>query len=429
MSRLQRWRERSADFLFSDLIEQRVQNAVKVVDNKWWEQVGGATSRNDVPWWTRQDQLGTALEAWRSNPFARRIVAITNGFVLQNGIAFTSSNRDVQKFVNSFWNHRQNRMMHRLRKWNGALTMFGEVFPVLFLNAADGMSYVRSIPARWIDRVDTDPDDLEKEEQYHQMTSDAQGKSWNHVPQAGDARQIEMLHFAVNVPEGGVRGSGDLDPILDWMRRYNNFLRDRAAINHVKSRVVWDLQIDGADATEVERQKRAFLTSLEGDIGVFAHNDAVALKPLFAGIASDTTDTDSRAMRLMIATGANAALHHFGEGDSANRASATSSDRSMLSHYLTRRGEVLEFCAELIERAAMRAHAAGHLTVPKKGLGLVAQVEELTREDNLMLAQATNQIVSALTQAKAEGWIDDATAQGLVFKFAGEAAATPERDK
>ena len=220
-------RERLAGALFGDLIEARVREAVRVVDDRWWAQIGGAAGTNDLAWADRQQDLADALDAWRSNPLARQIVRLTRGFVLQDGISFKSEDPVIQCWVDEFWNHAQNRMAARMRVWCDALTISGEVFPVLFLNKADGMVYVRSIPAKSIDDIETDPEDLESERRYHQLIDgDVEGRWWSGP--AGEPNEGRlMLHYAVNRVEGAVRGSGDLDPDLPWLKRYKEWLLDR----------------------------------------------------------------------------------------------------------------------------------------------------------------------------------------------------------
>jgi hypothetical protein len=53
-------------------------------------------------------------------------------------------------------------------------------------------------------------------------------------------------------------------------------------------------------------------------------------------------------------------------------------------------------------------------------LALNATAAEVARKDNESLALAAKDVVAALAQMKALGWIDDHTAVNLAFKFAGE---------
>ncbi|MCW5880325.1 MAG: hypothetical protein KIS91_05250 [Anaerolineae bacterium] len=53
------------------------------------------------------------------------------------------------------------------------------MFAILFPNPADGLSYVRLVPAASIRAVDTDPEDYEAELGYWQLRpGDAEGRYW-----------------------------------------------------------------------------------------------------------------------------------------------------------------------------------------------------------------------------------------------------------
>lgn len=150
-------REWVAERLFGSYIEQRVSQAVREVDDRWWQQVG--LRPEDRPWYETRGDLVEALEAWRDNPLARRIVSLTTDYVVGEGIRLRSEDEGVREFLDRFWSHPQNRIGLRLGSWCDELTRSGELFLLLSRNPADGMSYVRSIPAVHITQVVTDEED------------------------------------------------------------------------------------------------------------------------------------------------------------------------------------------------------------------------------------------------------------------------------
>jgi hypothetical protein len=163
--------------LFGDLIDAAVASAVsvRVDDSAGWDQTAGGASPLDRAWSEWRDDADDALEAWRKNFLVRRIVNLTRSYVVGNGITISSSIAEVDAFAQAFWNHRQNRMVRRLGPMCDELTRVGEVFPVLFTNQFDGMSYVRFIPAARIDEVETGADDYELELSYRQLTGSVRG--------------------------------------------------------------------------------------------------------------------------------------------------------------------------------------------------------------------------------------------------------------
>ena len=120
----------------------------------YWPQPGPA----DRNWQQLAQDMDDALEAWRKNFLIRQIVRLTTAYVVGDGITVTATQPTVARFINDFWTHPKNKIAHRLSAWCDELTRSGELFIALFTNPADGMSYVRTIPARQIVAVETNPD-------------------------------------------------------------------------------------------------------------------------------------------------------------------------------------------------------------------------------------------------------------------------------
>ena len=139
--------------------------------------------------------LENALLAWRDNPLARRIVALTTDYVVGDGMRVTTEDKAAQRVVDAFWVHSQNRIAERLYQWCDELTRCGEVFLVLFRNPADDTSYVRSVSASKIDQIETDPDDLENELRFHELVDgDMEGRWWLGRAALGTGQPV-MLHL------------------------------------------------------------------------------------------------------------------------------------------------------------------------------------------------------------------------------------------
>ena len=83
-------KERVVEILFGGVLERRVASAVKAVDDRWWSQVAGAVGPHDLDWHERQTALKDALQAWRENPLAFRIVSLTTDYVVGSGIRILS---------------------------------------------------------------------------------------------------------------------------------------------------------------------------------------------------------------------------------------------------------------------------------------------------------------------------------------------------
>jgi hypothetical protein len=416
------WKERFADRLFGDVIDERVQAAVKVVDDKWWRQVGGAAGPQDKRWWELRDDFQDALEAWRTNPLAFRIVSLTTDYVVGNGVQISSPVSYVDRFVSEFSTHRQNRMPMRIYSWCDELTRIGELFVVLFTNPADGMTYVRTIPALKIDRIETDPNDLERELRYHELRSDQpiEGKWWDGWELGKDDLDAPVvLHYAVNRAVGCIRGQGDLVPILPWLRRYREWLEDRVRVNRYKNAFLWHVRLEGASPGDIQsKQGQYSRPPAPGSVIVTDETEQwMAVRP---DIQAEDVKDDGKALRLMIAAGAGIPLHYLAEGETATRSTAQEMAGPTVRHYEHRQRFFCDLLLDVVEKVAYRARAAGRLARPRGGLQLSYVVADLREEDNLKVARAAREIVSYLSEMKAQGWITNRKAMELAYKFAGE---------
>jgi len=416
--------------IFGDIIQEQVQAAavkVRVDDSPGWDSLSAGPA--DRPWSERQSDLTDALDAWRKNFFIRHIVTLTRAYVVGGGIAITSKDPTVDKFIQAFCTHPKNHLATRLGEMCNELTRSGELFPVLFTNRADGMSYLRFVPATRIHEIETDPDDYETELGYSQITT-GESKHWigpDHKSAfkrtrggPGGRLQPLMLHFAVNRPIGATRGEGDLGPILPWAKRYSEWLKDRVRLNRVRTRqAILDVEI--ADDTLVEEKRQQLRTSNPLEHGIYVHGPGEKLTLHSLKIEASDAEDDGKALRLAIATGSNTALHYFGEGEGTNYATAKEMGEPTARFYTERQEEIEGFLKDLIAAAYHRQAAAlGQELPPNFDLQLITNVGEVARADNESLAKAAKTIVEALVLMRHAGWLDDQTAVKMAFKFAGE---------
>jgi hypothetical protein len=416
------WRDRLAERLFGDVIDGRVRSAVKVVDDRWWRQVGGAAGPQDKKWWELRDDFEDALKAWRTNPLAFRVVSLTTDYVVGSGIQVSSPVAYVDRFVSEFWQHRQNRMGMRIYSWCDELARAGELFVALFTNPADGMSYVRTIPAVKVDRIEVDDEDLERELRYHELRNDdvVQGKWWAGWETAKDDLETPvMLHYAVNRAVGCVRGQGDLVPILPWLRRYREWLEDRVRVNRYKNAFLWHVKLEGAGPGDIEAKQGQY-SKPPSPGSVIVTDETEDWSPVQPKIQAEDVKDDGKALRLMVAAGAGVPLHYLAEGETATRTTAREMVGPTVRHYEHRQRFFCELLVDVIEKAAYRARVAGGLSRPRGGLQLSYVVADLREEDNLKVARAAKEIVEYLRAMKAQGWITDRKAMELAYKFAGE---------
>ena len=401
-------------------------NKVVITDDGPW--YGGLAGQGpqDRAWPSLMQDMDDALDAWRYNFLIRQIVRLTTAYVVGDGIRLRASHPYVQSWIDAWWQHRQNRIERRLSAWCDELTRSGELFIALFTNPADGMSYLRSVPARSIEHVVTDPDDYEKELYYHErLLTSAQARVWPSPLSAGPGEPV-LLHFAVNRPVGATRGESDLTPILPWAKRYTEWLKDRVRFNRIRSEMAaaW---IKVQDDSQVERKRRQYQANPPIGGNIFVSGPAEELSFPAANINASDASPDGLALRLAVAAGANIPLHYLAEGSSATRSTAAEMGEPTRRHYRMRQAEFGHMLADLAACAYIRRCAA--LGIQRNlDFSVRAEMPDVSREDNNALASAAKDIVTALATMAAHGWVDDRTAIQTAFKFAGEILSDEQID-
>ena len=109
----------------------------------------------------REKVLREALQAWRVNPLARRIVELTSQYVVGGGIAFSCAHTATAAFLKSFWEHPLNRLPVRIYEWCDELTRSGNLFLLLSTDPA-GMTYVRAVPTQQVKSILSRSNDLDQ---------------------------------------------------------------------------------------------------------------------------------------------------------------------------------------------------------------------------------------------------------------------------
>jgi len=374
-----------------------------------------------------REDLQDSLEAWRRNAWVRQVVRLLSAYVVGDGITVTSERVSVGRWVEKFWSHPQNHITDRLPAWCDELCRSGELFLALFPNEVDGMQYVRAIPACQIQRVETDPEDYERETGYLELIpGQIEPRQWKSQHEA-DSDEPCLVHFAVNKPIGATRGESDLTPLLPWARRYTDWLRDRVRYNKIRSELATaEVVLD--DDTQVEAKKQQYLANPPTRGSIYVHGRGEELKFPAANIAAFEAKDDGRALRLAMATSGDIPLHFFSEGDTATRATAVEMGDPTHRFYRQRQRELGGFLLELAE-VAYRRHLAVLRGIKEKGLGswrrigdlgLEYQAPDISRADNKAMAEAAKTIVEAFATMRAHGWITNELAIRLAFKFAGE---------
>lgn len=353
----------------------------------------GSMGANDRDYAAMQSQYSEGLTAWRTNPQARRIIEITTDHVLGDGFRPEAPGQ-MGRFLNQFWEHRQNRMALRLPAIVDEIGRAGDVFLVLFRNAGDGMSYVRPVPKSQIIKIETAENDWETEIAYHERRGPGEEpRVWlspSH-PDAADADAV-MVHYAINRPVGALWGDGDLATITPWLLRYSKMVEDRVRLNWAARMFHWFVKVPRHAVAATQKKYRE---NLPQPGAIVVHDDQEEWDMKTPNLSITPAQNDLQAVRMMIAVGAGQPPHWLGDSMDVNLATATAMERAAIRHLKRRQLEIADMVIDLCYVAYTRAHGLGMARrAPDRGAITIA-LPDLSRDDNLMLAQAGGEMASA----------------------------------
>ena len=420
--------------IFSRWLQKRVDREVRTVlsNSDRFFNIGlrGGGSEIDRYTYDRERLLADALEAWRVNPLARRIVGLTSQYVVGGGITFSCPHAPTAAFLRSFWDHPLNAIAIRAYEWCDELTRSGNLFLLLSSDAA-GMTYVRAVPASQVKTIFTRENDLDQETGFELKPAEPGGEPLT-LP-AFDARQSPdpegsfapaMLHYAINRPVGSVWGESDLSPVLRWLSRYAGWLEDRARLNHFRTAFLYVVR--SRFSSEAERRARqASLNAAPPSPGsILVTDESETWDVLHPALEADDAANDGLAIKKMIAAGAGIPLHFLAEPEGTTRTTAEAAGGPTYRHFEQRQNFFLWLMHDLLTRVVQRRALVDHRIARQAEIHLHGA--DISARDNLSLAMAASSMLNVLSETRNRGLIDDAEFLRLVYRFSGEAVNVEE---
>ena len=395
----------------------------------YWRRLSDNWFMKDVLPSTYLELHNLCYEAYNANPLAFAVIEITTSFVLGKGVSVAASLPEVQRVLLDFWHDPDNHMETRVYSLCTELALYGEQFIRFFVNPYNGRVKIRQIDPSIIDEIECDADDIETILRFHRRpVGPGATQPGDPAPISPSAQQdfqgewfqagTEMVQFCINKVSNAKRGKSDLATLLPWLRRYKDWLTDRVRINKYKGAFLWDVQLAGADRKTIERKKAEYAYPPEPGT-VIIHNEAehwTAIKP---EINANDASEDGRALKLMVAVGCQLPEHYLSDGNNGNRATATEMGLPTLLKFQRRQHMMKFILRTILDRVLLEARKTGEI---KEGTDTSYEIifPEIDVDDHATLAASAQTLVSALSAAKAQGWVSDETAMRLLFQFAGE---------
>jgi hypothetical protein len=380
----------------------------------------------------REEILHKALEAWRINPLARRIVGLTSQYVVGGGISFSSSHEPTSAFLHAFWEHPLNQLPLRLYEWCDELTRSGNLFLLVSTDAA-GMSYLRAVPTAQIRTIRSRPQDPDQEVAYEMQPGGWEGTdapSWQaydprqDAPLGGGGFSPVMLHFAVNRPAGAQWGESDLAPLLRWLSRYSAWLEDRARLNHFRNAFLYVVRARFTSDAERRARQSALNSSPPSPGSILVTDENEHWDTLHPRLESDEAGQDGLALKKMIAAGAGIPMHFLAEPEGATRTTAEAAGGPTYRYFEQRQRTFLWMINQVLQTVVNRRALVDPRVSRQAPIELHGA--DISARDNIALAMAAANLAPALYSLRDRALIDDAELLRLFYRFCGETVDAEE---
>ncbi len=327
--------------------------AAQVDDSPGWGNL--TSSSHDYDQGTISKLYADSLTAFRKNPIALRIIGITTSFVIGDSIKISSPDPNLDKFIQTFWNHPKNRLALRLEPMCDELSRAGDLFPILFRNNQDGMSTIRFTTKDRIVKIDSEPNDWETELAFYEQNGTA-SNTWLsvHNPKAESQASV-MLHYSVNRPLGALLGESDLTTMLPWLQRYSRMLEDRVRLHWAIRAFLWIVTVP---AEKVKEKREQYKTPPESG-SVVVKDPSESWEPVTPLLRGADAEPDLRAVRCMVDAGSGYPAHWRGEAGDANLATANAMQDPTEKHLLRRQQYFCHMLCDILYWACTRVAQIG----------------------------------------------------------------------
>jgi len=366
----------------------------------------------------RKKILDQAINAWRSNPIARRIIQLTTEFVIGDGFGFQTSNPRANKFLTEFWKHPLNNLIEQLPEWADEAWRTGDLF-ILFSVDEGGMIYVRALPSETISVIETAENDYRQELLYKRDEMDE--NPWTSFLGADRdplARSF-VLHFPLERAVGATFGESDLAPILYWIGLYRQWLEDRARLNYFRQMFSFILQRPFTSQAEKEKYMRDFAAKLpKKSGGVLGLDPNETLTALFPNLAAFEAGADGLALKRMIAIGAGIPLHYLAEPEESTRTTAEAAGTPTFKHFKNRQNYLSNVLLSVLKTVLFVHHQYVPNTPAAADIRIT--VPDITERDNSILALALQRFVTGFAPIYNAKLVDENEFIRLVYRFLAE---------
>lgn len=385
----------------------------------------------------REKILTQVINAYRTNPIAKRIIEITTEFAIGDGFGWSATGARLERFVKRMWNNPLNDLDTQITEWATEAWSTGDLFLIGSVDAG-GMTYWRAMPAENITEIETVENDYRQERAYKRDSLDEKPyKAYNPATvygftdpaRPGEKPESEfMLHFPLNRVVGSCFGESDLGSVLYWILLYKQWLEDRARLNFFRQLFTFILQRNWTgNQAEKDKYVAEFMARLpKKSGGVLALDADEILGTLNPNLASFEAEQDGLAIKRMIVTGVGMVMHWFAEPEGSTRTTAEAAGTPSFKRFQARQRYLVKVVQRVVQVSiANQRHFDTSLPANPT---FTITAPDITERDNANLSLAVLRIVQAFAPLYNAKKISAKETMRIVWRFLGEVPPEGEPD-
>ncbi|MCE2516257.1 MAG: hypothetical protein J4F41_00185 [Alphaproteobacteria bacterium] len=399
-----------------------------------WAPIGSGTGGgNFSPFSTSPAHMRRMAEhLYHFSPLARGMVDVPLAFQLGRPLRWQHPDEDMLEMVEAFWTSAGNNMDIRFLELMRRLALDGELILTRIIDPITGMATIGTLPPDMVTEIECDPMMPDRPAVLHRkgfglepdMAWRVAGEGWSIMAQAlrDAATDGEVHYFTINRTRSTPRGSGDLVPIIDWIRAYENALFEEIENWSDLRSFIYSVQVAGADQAELDQWKKAIGRPDPGEM--LFHNDRIELKAIAPALNSYDWANASRQFRNHILTPRAFPEHWFGGGGNVNRATAAEMDTPVLNILQERRNTIIGIAKEVVMVEMLtRLEATGMMAGRRAELmeDLAVDMQPLTRPDGSKTAAAFASGATAAAHLHMQGLLTTDGALKIISSYAADA--------
>lgn len=393
----------------------------------------GDRMRRDLSSERQERQLKIVYWLYLGYPIAKRALEITRNFIVGDGLSFTAEDKTVQKVLDDFW--LRNNMRMRQNDMALEIGMYGEQFYPVGVNQKNGavvLGYLDPLEVTNVVTLPTNiaiPDIIEIGEAPNERVdysidvpsraskgqnqlkvirrdTDINAKTW-------DLLNGDCFFFATNKVSNASRGNSDLLSAIDWLETHEQFLMTIHEAAVLKTSVLWDILVEGADDKKIKELQRKYSAIKSGTTRW--HNEKMKIEAVVPELNSSDLTEHASTLKRHICTAIGYPEHWLSEGSNANRATAAEMGVPATKNLKARQNFFLNMLSTMFDFSIDQAIAANRLN-RNVNRSFEISAPQIWVIDTQKIANSLSGLCDSLIKAVNKGWISDADA-GKTYRF------------